>query len=92
MTLTENLDTFLADFGVTVVWGLVSGLGIFESPDQTIGGGLGISSEYSILVKTSVFGAAAYADAITVGGVSYTVREVRKIDDGSFCRIVLSKV
>lgn len=90
--ITENLDTFLSDFGVAVTWGLVSGLGILDEPDQIIGGGLAISTDYSLIVKTADFGDAAFGDAMTVGGVSYTVRENRKLDDGSFSRITLTKV
>lgn len=90
--ITENLDTFLSDFGVTVVLGSTTGTGVLDTPDQFVGDGLSISTDYSLLCKFSEFGGAAYGDAITVDGVSYTVREVRKIDDGKLCRIGLSKV
>jgi hypothetical protein len=89
--LNENLDTFLADFGQTVVLGGVSGLGVLDMPDQVVDG-LGISTEYTLLVRTSVYPSATRGDTITVGGVSYKVREYRKVDDGQFARITLSIV
>ena len=92
MAFTESLDVFLADFGVAVVFGATSGTGIFDSPDSVFGDGIGISTEYTILVKSSVFSALKFGDAITVGGVSYSVREPKILDDGSFMRVSLSKV
>lgn len=90
--ITENLDTFLADFGVTVTAGLVSGLGVLDMPDSIVGG-FAISTGYSLLGKYADFGALAYGDAITVDGVAYTVQEPpKKVDDGKFCRVELTKV
>ncbi len=88
--ITEDLDTYLADFGVAVSSGSASGSGILDEPDQTVGG-LSISTEYSVLVKTSVFSGVAHGDTVTVNGVGYKARENRKIDDGAFSRITLSK-
>lgn len=90
MTLTDVPDTYLADFGVAVT-GTVSGTAILDMPDQIVGG-ISISTEYSITGKFSVFGGLVFADPLTVDGVNYTVREVSKIDDGVFCRVVLMKV
>lgn len=90
--ITENLDTFLSDFGVAVVLGSVSGLGILDQPDQTLGGGLVQSTQYALTAKASVVGGAKAGDPITVGGIAYKVREVTKLDDGAFCRLLLSAV
>jgi hypothetical protein len=91
MILTETTDTFLADFGVAVVFGAVSGLGILDMPDTIVGDGISVSADYTLLVKASVFGALKFGDAITVGGVAYTVKEFRLADDGIFGRASLSK-
>lgn len=90
MAITENLDTYLTDFGVAVVAGAVSGLGILSMPDEVVGE-FGVSTEYSVIVKTSLYSSLKYGDSITVNSVSYTVKENRKIDDGSFSRISLEK-
>lgn len=89
--ITESPDTFLQDFGVTVAWGNVSALGILEMPDQVIGGGLAISTEYSVLVENAKFTGAKFGDAITIQGSAYTVREYKQVDDGLFSRITLTK-
>lgn len=90
--LTENLDTFLAVFGVDVVFGSVRGKGILDAPTNVIGGGMVLSNEYLLTVKTADFADAAYGDSITVGGTAYQVREARQIDDAAFTEILLTKV
>ena len=88
---SAELSAFLADFGVAVTLGATTGVGILDMPDQIIGDGMSISSDYALLCKFSEFGGASYGSAITVDGTSYTVRRVEKIDDGKFCRVYLSK-
>lgn len=89
--IDENLDAFLNDFGVPIVFGSVRGLGIFNSPDSAIGDGLSISTDYTVLVRSSVFGSLKFNDAITVNGVAFVVRENLLMDDGKFCRVFLKK-
>lgn len=90
MFKAELPDTFLADFGVSVIWGSVSGLGILDQPDEIIGE-VAISSDYALTVKTSEFGATDYGDAITVDGEAFTVKRSMKLDDGTFTKIFLQK-
>lgn len=90
--LIENLDIFLATFGVDVVFGSIRGKGILDAPTNVIGGGMVLSNEYLLTVKTADFGAAAYGDNITVSGAAYLVREARQIDDAAFTEILLTKV
>ena len=90
--ITENLDVFLADFGVSVTAGAIAGVGLFDMPTQVIADGMVLTSDYTLTAKTSDFGGVSYGDAITVDGTAYQVREVRRLDDGKFCEIGLSKV
>lgn len=92
MALTENLDAFLADFGVTVTDGTTTTTGILDMPSEVIAGGMVITTDYALTVKSSVYPNLKYGDALTVGGVAYTVREVRAQDDGQFSIVYLSKV
>jgi hypothetical protein len=92
MALTENLDAFLADFGVSVTAGAVSALGILDMPGETVAGGMVISTEYMLTAKTSDFGSLLYGDSITVNGQSYQVREVLLLDDGKFCQLALTLI
>jgi hypothetical protein len=90
--ITENLDVFLADFGVSVTAGAITGVGLFDMPTQVVADGMVLTSDYTLTAKTSDFGGVSYGDAITVDGTAYQVREVRRLDDGKFCEIGLSKV
>ena len=92
MAFTENLDAFLADFGVTVTSGAVSGIGILDMPGELVADGMIISTDYSLRCEASKFGGLIYGAAMTVDGVNYQVRENRLIEDGKFCSITLLKV
>ena len=90
--VNENLGTFLADFGVPCTAGAISSVGILDMPGQLLANGMVLSTDYTLTCKSADFGGLFYGDGITVGGVAYQVREVRKLDDGSFCEITLSKL
>ena len=59
---------------------------------EVIAGGMVITTDYALTVKSSAFPGLKYADALTVDGAAYTVREVRAQDDGQFSTVYLSKV
>lgn len=92
MAFTENLDVFLADFGVSVTAGAVSGSGLLDMPGQLVADGMVITTDYSLRCEALKFGGLIYGAAVTVDGVNYQVRENRLIDDGKFCEITLLKV
>jgi len=89
--ITEDPTIFLADFGVTVTSGAVSGMGILDMPGEAILDGMVISTDYRVRCLASLFGGLAWGSSITVGGTAYTVREVRLVDDGVFCEITLQQ-
>lgn len=89
--MTENLDAYLQDFGVPVVAGAVSGLGIFDNEDQELGG-IAISSGSQVLLKVSDFGGLKNQDSISVNGVNYKVKEFKVLADGAFGRAFLTAV
>ena len=92
MAFTENLDVFLADFGVTVTSGAVSGLGLLDMPGELVADGMIITTDYNLRCEASKFGGLIYGAAMTVDSVNYQVRENRLIEDGAFCNITLLKV
>ena len=92
MAFTENLDVFLADFGVSVTAGAVSGSGLLDMPGELVADGMIITTDYSLRCEASKFGGLIYGAAMTVDGVNYQVRENRLIEDGKFCSITLLKV
>jgi hypothetical protein len=91
MALTENLDAFLADFGVSVTAGAVSALGILDMPMEVIAGDQVLSTDYTLTAKASDFGDLVYGSQVNVNGVPYTVRETRLIDDGKLCQVGLMR-
>ena len=94
MAFVEDSTTqsaYLNDFGVSCTSGGTTANGILEQPDQILAGDMIISTEYELITKTSDFGSLVSGDSITVDSVAYTVREVRKLDDGTFCEISLQK-
>ena len=91
MAFTENLDVFLADFGVSVTAGADSGLGLLDMPGELVADGMIITTDYTLRCEASKFGTLAYGTSVTVNSVAYTVRENRLIDDGAFCSMTLQK-
>jgi hypothetical protein len=91
MAFTENLDVFLADFGVSVTAGAVSGFGLLDMPGELIADGMVITTDYSLRCEASKFGGLIYGAAVTVDGVNYQVRDNRLVEDGKFCDITLQK-
>jgi len=90
--LTEELDIFLADFGVSVTAGAVSGLCLLDMPGEEMLDGV-LSTMYSITCRTDEFGGLGYGASVTVDGEVYTVQEAPLlITDGVFCRINLERV
>lgn len=90
--LSENLDVFLADFGVTVTNGVTTTTGVLDMPSEVIAGGMVITTDYALTIKSSVYPTLKYGDSLTVDGAAYTVREVRAQDDGKMSIVYLSKV
>lgn len=92
MAVSEHLGGFLADFGVPVVFGATTALGILDEPTEVIAGGMVLTVDYQLTFETADLLGLGYQSAVTVGGVAYTVREVRAQDDGNFSIAYLSKV
>lgn len=91
MAITENLDAFLDDFGVTCTAGAISGLGILDQDSEMALGGNVVFIEYLLTAETAKFGDLQYEDEITVDGVEYTVAHKPLLtDDGTFCRVPLA--
>lgn len=92
MAITEDLNLFLEDFGVSCTAGAISALGILDMPSQIISGDMVLSTDYSLTARAADFGGLKYGDSITVATIAYQVRETRLIDDGAFVEIGLQKV
>jgi hypothetical protein len=90
--ITENLDLFFADFGVSFVAGAVSGMCIKDQPGINILGDQVIQVDYQVIVKSSLFGGLLYNDYVTVDGLAFAVKETMPVEDGVFSLITLEKL
>jgi len=91
MALSEDLNLFLNDFGVTCTSGATTALGILDMPSNIISDGTVLTTDYTLTARASDFGTLTYGASITVAGAAYTVRETMLIDDGAFIQIALQK-
>jgi len=91
MAITEDLDIFSADFGVSCTAGAVTANGILDMPSQILSDGMVLSTDYTLTARASNFGSLIRGNSITVDSVAYTVRETMLIDDGKFVQIALQK-
>ena len=91
MTFSEDIDTFFGDFSDNVVYQGVIYKGILEQPDEIVADGLVMTTDYELTAKTSDLGGLVFDNTLTVNGDDYKVRSARKIDDGSFCLVSLTK-
>jgi hypothetical protein len=92
MAFTEDLTVFLDlnGFGVPVVAGAVSGVGILDMNSELILGGEINVINYLLTVPTATFGGLGYGSVITVDGTGYKCEtQPMRFDDGAFCRVAL---
>ena len=92
MAFTEDINTFFGDFSENVFYDNETYKGILEQPDEIIADGVVLTTDYELTVKTADLGTIAFDAQIEVSNVKYKVRNVRKIDDGTLCKISLTKV
>ena len=94
LSFTEDLDAFFdtPGFTVPVVFGTTTSSGYLESPSEIIANGLVLTTDYSVVVKTSDFSSVSQGDTMTVDSVDYSVREPMLLDDGKIMRVMLEKV
>jgi hypothetical protein len=91
MAFTEDLDLFLADFGVPISSGSISGIGILDMPSDIIADGVVLTTDYKVTCKASLFGDLQYGTGVNVDGLAYTLRNVELLDDGRFCALMLQR-
>ena len=92
MAFTEDLNAFFVDFSENVFYDNATYKGILEQPDEVIADGVVLTTDYELTVKNSDLGTLAFDTEIDVSDITYKVRNIRKVDDGTLCKISLNKV
>lgn len=86
-------DLLLADFGLSVTAGAVSGIGILDQNSELTLSGQVVMIDYALTCRTALFGLLQYGAAITVDGEPYKViHEPLRLADGVFCVIPLERL
>ncbi len=89
--IVDDPAIYMADFGVTVVSGAISGVGIFDMPSEMIIDNQIITTDYTLTCAASEFGHLLYGSQVSVNGVPYTVRATQLVHDGVFVQISLQR-
>ena len=92
MAFKEDIDTFFGDFSESVFYDNETYKGILEQPDEIVADDRVLSTDYELTVKTTDLGSITFNTELKVSNVKYKVRSARKIDDGTLCKISLTKV
>ena len=92
MTFIESTNLFFEHFGQDVLYKGVIYKGILEQPDEVIADGIVLTTDFELTSKQSDLGSVLFDEELEIDKNKYKVRSVRKIDDGIFCKISLSKV
>jgi hypothetical protein len=64
----------------------------FVAPDDTVLDGLSLSTEYVMTYPASIFVGLAQREPVEIDGVSFLVRDIRAVGDGSEIRAKLTQL
>lgn len=93
MRFAEDLDVFLADFGVPCIAGSAQFMALLDQPDEVLDlQRVSVQSrQFEITYRTDA-ATLTRGEAVTVDGTAYTVREAaRQVGDGKFSRCTLTR-
>jgi hypothetical protein len=89
--LTDDLNVlFSGPDAIDVTIGATTFKALLDKPDEVIGGGMNISTEYLLTAKTSDLSGLFEDDQLTVDGNLYSARRILKVGDGLISNVLLS--
>ena len=89
--LIDDPSLYLADFGVSLTAGAISGMGILDMPSEILLDNQIISTEYTVTCEASKFGDLLYGSQVNVNGAAYEVRATVLLTDGVFVQLSLQR-
>ncbi|WKZ15434.1 MAG: hypothetical protein QY317_16180 [Candidatus Jettenia caeni] len=90
-----DIQYLLQDMGVNVTHGVTTVKGLVDFADELLlqaGQSAGVGKVIAVTIKTDSLPNLKIGDSVTVGGVSYTVRERLQIDDGALTKFLCKGV
>ena len=93
MAFAEDLTKFfdVAGFAQAATWGALSANVILDTPTEDQLGGKALGVAFDVTLPASSWPNIARGASVTIAAVSYTVREVRLLDDGALKKLALQK-
>ncbi len=79
----EDLSVLFADFAVTCTFGSLTALVVFDQPDEAFVSNMQIITEYQMTYKSGDLAGLKHGSVVSINGTSYSVKDVRKINDGA---------
>lgn len=64
----------------------------FAAPDDTVLDGLSLNTEYVMTYPASIFSGLTQREPLVIDGVTFLVRDLRAVGDGSEMRATLTRV
>ena len=64
----------------------------FAAPDDTVLDGLSLSTEYAMTYPASIFVGLAQREPVEIDGVTFLVRDIRAVGDGTEMRAHLTRM
>ena len=90
--ITEDLDLFFADFGVSFTAGAIPGMCIKDMSGFGILDDRIVDPGHVVLVKTSAFNNLFSGISATVAGQPFTIKDAMPVEDGAFSLVTLKEI
>ena len=89
--ITEDLDLFFADFGVSFTAGAISGKCIKDMSGFGILDDRIVDPGHVVLVRTDAFNNLFSGISATVAGQPFTIKDAMPVEDGAFSLVALKE-
>ena len=90
--ITEDLNLFFADFGVSFTAGAISGMCIKDMSGFGILDDRIVDPGHVVLVKTSAFNNLFSGISATVAGRPFLIKDAMPVEDGAFSLVTLKEI
>ena len=79
---SEDLSVLFADFAVDCTFGSITAQVVFDQPDDAFVSNMQVITEYQMTYKTGDLPGLKHLSVVSINGQTYSVKDVRKLNDG----------